>query len=108
MPYQDIMRGWNRLMNDWKSGNEQEKKIWKNIMDDIERSRKTHQAYIQDLCERNRRKNEEKFRKLDNEDTDDLERAIILCEYFSIAFPLALAGYVYNPLNKPINWRIKK
>ena len=108
MSYDDIIRGWNRLNNDWKNGSEKEKEIYRKINEGIRKSGKSNQAYIQDLCEKNRRKNEAKFRKLDDKDTDDVERAIILCEYFSIAFPLALTGYVYNPLHKPINWRKKK
>lgn len=57
---------------------------------------------------KNRRKDREKFRKLDNKNISDTERAIILCEYISIAIPLALTGYVYNPLNKKTKWKIKK
>jgi len=108
MTYHDIEKGWGRLMDDWKNGNEREKEIWRKIMEDIRKSGKNKQAYIRELCEKNRRKNEEKFRKLDNKNTSDTERAIILCEYISIAFPMALIGYVYNPLNKPTNWRKKK
>ena len=100
MSYHDIEKGWIRLMDDWKNGNERENEFWRKTMEDVRKSGKTKQAYVRELCEKNRRKNEEKFRKLDNKDTPKTERAIILCEYISIAIPLALTGYVYNPFNK--------
>lgn len=87
-------------MNDLKKGDEREKEIRRKIMEGIGRSGKTPQDYVRELCEKNRRKNEKKFRKLDNKNTLDTERAIILCDYISNAFPLALAGYAYNPFNK--------
>jgi hypothetical protein len=100
MSYSNIDRGWELLRKAMKEGNERDRENWRNIMGDIRRSGKTYQTYVSELCEKNRRNNEEKFRKLDDSKTDDLERAIILCEYLGIAIPLALTGYVYNPFNK--------
>jgi hypothetical protein len=100
MSYDDINRGWELIRKAMNEGNEQERKNLRNIMNHCEQTRRTHQEYIKELCEKNRRKNEEKFRKLDDKKTSDLERAIILCEYIGIAFPLALTGYVYDPFNK--------
>ncbi|MCK4365725.1 MAG: hypothetical protein KAW45_06715 [Thermoplasmatales archaeon] len=100
MPYHDIERGWYKLMDDWKNGTEREKEIRRKIMEGIKRSGKTPQEYVRELCEKNKRKNEKRFRKLDKKNTPNIERAIILCEYIGTAFPLALAGYVYNPFNK--------
>ncbi len=100
MSYNDINRSLELLRKAMKEGSQRDRENWRNIMNDCERTRKTYQGYVRELCEKNRRKDEEKFRKLDNPETDDLERAIILCEYFGIAIPLALTGYVYNPFNK--------
>jgi hypothetical protein len=108
MSYDDINRGWERLREAMKEGDERERATWKRIMDDSEQARKTQQNYVRELCEKNRKENEEKFRKLDDSETSDLERAIILCEYLGIAIPLALTGYVYNPLKKPTNLRKNK
>lgn len=100
MSYNDINRGWELLRKAMEEGNERDRKNWRNIMVDCEKTRKTYQAYVRELCEKNRRKDEEEFRKLDKPNTPDVERAIILCKYFCIAVPLALTGYVYDPFSK--------
>ena len=100
MSYNDINRGLELLRKAMKEGSERDRENWRNIKERCDKTQKTYQTYVRELCEKNRRKNEEKFRKLDDSKTDDFERAIILCEYFSIAVPLALTGYVYNPFHK--------
>ena len=100
MSYYDIYRSWERIMKTLKEGNERERETWKKIMKDCKKARKTTQDYVKELCEKNRRKDEEEFNKLNNLKTPKLERDIILCKYFCIAMPLALTGYEYNPFHK--------
>lgn len=108
MSYPNIENGWNRLMNDLKKGDERDKEIWKKIMKDIKRSGKTTQGYIGELCERNRRNNEEKIKKLEDENTEDLERWIILTEFFGTYGLMGLTGYVPSFLQRKYYERVKK
>ena len=108
MSYPNIERGWNKLMDDLKKGDERDKEIWRKIMKDIRKSGKTSQGYVRELCEKNRRKNEEKIKKLESEDTDDLERWIILTELLGTYGLLALTGYVPSFLQKKYNEMVKK
>ena len=107
MSYDDIYRSWRRINKAMKEGNERDRENWRKIIGDCEKTRKTQEDLIREICDKNRRKNEEKFKKLNDPNTPDLERDIILCEYFCIAIPMALTGHVYN-LHEPSNRRRKK
>lgn len=107
MSYDDIYRSWGRIEKAMREGNERDRENWRKIMERCEKTRKTQKDIIREICDKNRKDNEEKFKKLDDLNTPDLERDIILCEYFCIAVPLALTGHVYT-LHKPSNRRKKK
>ena len=108
MSYNDIYRSWERIMKAMSEGNERDKKNWRKIMKDCEKTGKTTQKYIRELCEKNRRENEEKFKKLENKDTSDLERWIILTEFFGTYGLLGLTGYVPSFLQRKHYEIVKK
>lgn len=95
-------------MSDMKKGDERDRENWRKIREEIRRSGKTTQGYIRELCERNRRNEEEEIKKLESEDTDDLERWIILTKFLGTYGLLGLTGYVPSFLQRKYYERVKK
>lgn len=95
-------------MSDMKKGDERDREKWRKISEGIRRSGKTTQGFVRELFERNRRKEEEKIKKLESKYTSDLERWIILTEFLGTYGLLGLTGYVPSFLQKKYNEMVKK
>jgi hypothetical protein len=108
MSYDDIYRSWGRIMNGMRKGDERDRENRRAINDYFRKNNLTPEILIRELCEKNRRNNEEKIKKLEGNNISDLERWIILTEFLGTYGLLGLTGYVPSFLKRKYDEIVKK